>query len=369
MKKFSFRARWADAMLAMVVIAGLTACDDEKESEPEDQLPSISRGMLVLNNGNMKNKIEGDLTYYDYATGKAYQNMFQTVNKRSLGDTPQCAIIYGNKMYVGVYESNVIDVLDRSTLKSLKQIKLEGEDANAPRSMVAKNGKVYISMYTGYVSRLDTVTCEIDANVKVGPNPEIIAIHNSKIYVPNSDGQSFSTTGPGTTATEIDIASFKVTKTFDVPLNPCEFHSVGNELYLLSKGDYSKVKSTLYKVASDYTCTEVCKATNIASDKSKVYIIDAPWKIVEENVVYKIYDSTSGKMSDMLKDKKDGVYSPCGVNVDPITGDIFITSYVMDGENIGTYLPGYCKIYDRNGVYKSRFETGVGPTFLFPSLN
>lgn len=365
MRKFR---KWANAMLTVAAVASLTACDDEKDG-PDPENPTVSQGMYVLNNGNMGKRIEGDLTYYDYATGKASQDMFQNANKRSLGDTPQCAVIYGSKMYIGVYKSNVIDVIDRTTLKSIKQIKLEGQNACSPRSMVAKDGKIYISMYTGYVSRLDTLSCEIDASVKVGPNPEIIAIHNGKIYVPNSDGQSWNTTGYGTTATEIDIASFKATKTFDVPLNPCEFHSVGSELYVLCKGNYGDVKSTLYKVGSDYSCTEVCKATNIASDKSKVYVIDAPWGTVEENVVYKIYDSASGKMSDMLKDKKDVVYSPCGVRVDPITGDIFITSYVMDGGKVGTYLPGYCKIYDRNGVYKSRFETGVGPTFLFPSLN
>lgn len=367
MRKFR---KWANAMLVVAAVASLTACDDEKENELEDQVPAITQGMLVLNNGNMGKNIEGDITYYDYATSKAYQDMFQQANKRSLGNTPQCAIIYGSKMYIGVYKSEVVEVVDRHTMKSLKQIRLEGSEATQPRSMVAKDGKVYISMYTGYVSRLDTVSCDIDASVKVGPNPDVIAIHGDKLYVPNSNGMG-AEEGYGKTATEIDLASFTVTKTFDVALNPTKFISCGGNLYVLCMGDYSKDEknfAALYHVnTTSYAIEKVMNATMMASHDSKLYVIDFPF---QTNIAtYSIYDTKTGKTASLLKDSKDAVDAPAGIQVDPITGDIFITSYVMDGGKAGYALPGYCKIYDRNGVYKSRFETGVGPTFLFPSLN
>lgn len=364
MRKFR---KWANAMLAVAAVASLTACDDEKENELENQVPAITQGMLVLNNGNMGKNIEGDITYYDYATSKAYQDMFQRANKRSLGNTPQCAIIYGSKMYIGVYKSEVVEVVDRYTMKSLKQIRLEGSEATQPRSMVAKDGKVYISMYTGYVSRLDTVACEIDASVKVGPNPDVIGIHGDKLYVPNSNGMG-AEEGYGKTATEIDLASFTTTKTFEVPLNPTKFITCGGDLYVLCMGDYNEILAALYHVdATTYETEKVMNATMMASHDSKLYVIDFPFQT--KIATYSIYDTKTGKTASLLKDSKDAVDAPAGIQVDPITGDIFITSYVMDGGKAGYALPGYCKIYDRNGVYKSRFETGVGPTFLFPSLN
>ncbi len=364
MKQFR---KFASTMLAVAAIAGLTACEDEKNEQPDPENPTISQGMYVLNNGNKGKKIEGDITYYDYATGKASQDMFQKANGRSLGQTPQGAVIYGSKIYVGVYESNAIEIIDRYTLKSIKQIKLEGRTASEPRSLVVRDGNVYISMYTGWISRMDTITCEINDSVKVGPNPDIIAIHGSKLYVPNSDGMNWKE-GYGTTATEIDLATFKATRTFDVPLNPCQFLSSGDNLYLLSKGNYGDVKSIVYRFDPEkLTSTPIHEATNIAARGNSLFIINAPYGV--PTVDYKRYDASDGKIIDMLRDNADGVDSPAGIEVDPFSGDIFITSYVMDGGKASYVLPGYCKIYDRNGVYKNRFETGVGPTLLFPSVN
>ena len=118
-----------------------------------------------------------------------------------------------------------VEIINRSDYKSLKQIQLgadkTGFAGTQPRSMAAIDGKVYISMYDGYVCKLDTLTMKIEASVKVGPNPEQICIYRNRLYVPNSDGMDYPNYGK--TATEIDLNNFTVSRTFEVGLNPNKF--------------------------------------------------------------------------------------------------------------------------------------------------
>ena len=58
-------------------------------------------------------------------------------------------------MYIAMYTSNVIWVVEPETLGIIKSIQPTGE-ATLPRALAAKNGKVYVSMYTGYVACVDT---------------------------------------------------------------------------------------------------------------------------------------------------------------------------------------------------------------------
>ena len=41
-------------------------------------------------------------------------NVFFDINKRSLGSTPQDAIVYGSKMYIAIYGSNIIEIVDKN---------------------------------------------------------------------------------------------------------------------------------------------------------------------------------------------------------------------------------------------------------------
>lgn len=353
------------AMLLFACV-GFTSCsdDDDNGKTPNPEAPSVSEGAFVLNQGNMGNKIEGSLTYLDYATGMASQNVYQNANGQSLGNTPQCAVPYGSKIYLGIYESNVITVIDNKTFKTIKQISLNANEGQSPRSLVAKDGKVYISMYNGYVSRLDTLSLAIDGNVKVGPNPEIIAIAENKLYVPNSDGMNWQGKyANGLTASVIDIPSFKVVKTIAVGLNPTEFHSNGKDVFLLCKGNYADISSKVYRLLPDDSMKEIAEATLMDIKGDKVYMANAPWGTTGANVKYTVYDINTSAMTDMLSD--EGVDAPVALAVDPVSGKIIVTSYTIDNGNIGTTLDGYAKEYNANGQFVRRYNVGTGPAFIF----
>ena len=255
-------------------------------------------------------------------------------------------------------QSKTIEILDAKTFKSLKQIKLSetGFPGTQPRSMVTKGGKVYISMYDGYVSRLDTLSIAIDGSVKVGPNPELIDIHGNNIYVPNSDGMSHPVYG--TTASVVSLDSFTETSTFTVPMNPQKFISAGGELFLICWGNFGDVANALYKVEADNTCTKIANATYASVKDDTIYYIDAPWGGTSS---YAKYDVKTGKITPLTFEE---VPAPNAIGVDPVTGTIIIGSYKDTGYE-ATSLPEAVYQYDNNGKFVKKYDCGIGAPCIF----
>ena len=176
---------------------------------------------------------------------------FMNVNEKGLGDTANDMIVYGSKMYIAVYGSSIIEVTDLSG-KSIKQIKSSG-DALLPRFFTANEGKVYVSLYDGYVARLDTASLEIEQKVKVGRNPEQLVVANNKLYVANSGGLDYNTpVGYDKTVSVIDLASFQETKKIEVVTNPVNLVTDSQgDVYLVSMGDYGAIPNTFQRIDSE----------------------------------------------------------------------------------------------------------------------
>lgn len=356
LKKFIYGAVCALCALS------LASCEDEPDDNivgPDPAPKSV--GAYILNQGTQGYGIPGSLTFIGY-NGTTQQEIFKAANGRVLGSTPQCAVAYGSRIYIGDSQSNLIEIIDATTYKSEKTITLAEAEANTPRSMVAKDGKVYVSMYTGQVCRLDTASLAIDATVAVGPNPDKIAVHGNYLYVPNSDGLNWMV-GYGTTASKIDLATFKVEKTFEVGLNPTEFISNGADLFLLCKGNYGDVASTVYAVKADDTLEVVAEATIVAVSSEKLYYINAPWGAPEPECY--AYDIQTKASKRILAD--NFVDAPEGMAFDPLVSTLVITSNTVDPAtgNTDYSAPGYVNIYDANLNLVTTAPAGVTPSFIF----
>lgn len=352
--------------LASLIVLCVTACgkdDPITPAQPNPDKPVVSEGLFVLNQGNYYSGIEGSLNVIDYNSETSRLSVFEAANHRSIGATPQCGVAYGSKIYLGIYESNTIEIIERNNFKSVKQIKLDetGQNGTQPRFMIADGGKIYISMFDGYVSRLDTVSMTIDASVKVGPNPEIMALYNGKLYVPNSDGMSMSGSF-GKTASEINLASFTVTKTFDVPENPTQFFAAKDGLYLLCMGNYYDVEASLYKIGSNFEVKSIAKATLAETGDDCIYIINDPFYGMGQ-AEYKKYDINTGELEDWNIDRPEYANS---LYYDSTAQKLAIYSLKYYGNIWPSYvLPGYVAIYDKDGNHIRDYETGSGAACIF----
>lgn len=345
---------------AALCAVALPSCSSDEPSTPDPI--EISNGVFVLNQGSMSANLPGTLTYCDYAKGSATQSAFASANGGNvLGDTPQDALSYGTKLYVAVYQSNLIRVIDRSTLKILKDIRPTAEQGSQPRYLAAADGKVYASMYDGYAVRIDTASMAIDASVKVGPNPDGVAVYNGNLYVANSDGMNYlEGYANGKTLSQIDLKSFTETRKIEVGLNPGAVAATETGLCFITRGNYSDIPTQMKRLKSDGTAEVIATASLICSNANTVYFINAPWGGDPVSSVGK-FDTTTGQTSYVSIEAFD---FPAAIGVDPITGDIIITAY-NESYGVADYSgPGYACRFNAQGQKVATYTVGVNPCAL-----
>lgn len=361
--------------------AVMTSCSDDNDG-PKTYLQEYSTGAYVVNSGNMYNKIESSLTAIDYASSTATQKVFKAANGRSLGNTANDGIVYGNKIYLAVDQSNTIEVIDKKTKQSIKQIKttdLLGKAEGAePRHIIADGGKVYFTTYGGYVAAVDTTNFVLADKYKVGSCPEGLVIGGSNLYVANSNyGKG------GGNISCIDLSSKKVeTKNIEGVNNPTSIYYASNVLYVLD--------NPVYGPALDYAATgeNALRAVSFAEGKSQkvadgnyavcvttgaattrdvnvvrpyFYVLNAPFGSTPSVSVL-----VAGSTQVQPMPLSERPVSPCGIFADPLNGHIFVLSYRLGDKGNPDYNGnGYVVEYDRAGQKQHEYETGVGSCAMF----
>ena len=365
----------------------LTGClgDDSKGSDTPAEIP-VTKGVFIINNGSSYQSIDGSLTYINYATmtPSAQQNVYQKVNKRSLGGTPNDVLVYGQKVYIVGFDENIIFVLDARNSEELKKVStidLLGEaDGKGPRRLAAFDGKVYFTTYgngdKGSVAAIDTTSFALQKQYQVGSYPEGLAfgIDDANIvtlYVANSDYGK----GNGSIS-KIDITSGNVTNTeFEKVKNPQEIavETTGN-LYVLDYGHYVEASKTqldagVYKISGNSVSLVVPNATGMAVYGPFIYTFNDPYGSTT-GPSYSVYDisSNSAAKLNLSGDSDHPIVSPAAIAVDPITGNIFIASRQKDPDTgYPAYLPGFVNVYQgygpnaTPGQFVESFQTGVEP--------
>lgn len=359
--------------------AVMTSCSDDNDG-PETYLQEYSTGAYVVNSGNMYNKIESSLTAIDYASSTATQKVFKAANGRSLGNTANDGIVYGNKIYLAVDQSNTIEVIDKKTKQSIKQIKttdLLGKAEGAePRHIIADGGKVYFTTYGGYVAAVDTTSFALQKKWQVGSYPESLVIGNGNLYVANSNyGYG------GGNISCINLSNDKVeTKNIEGVNNPTSIYYASNVLYVLD--------NPVYGPAPDYAATgeNALRAVSFTEGKSQkvadgnyavcvtpgattrmqaahpyFYVLNAPFGGTSSVSVF-----TAGSTQPQALTLSEMPVSPCGIFADPLNGHIFVLSYKMGDKGTPDYNGnGYVVEYDRAGQKQHEYETGVGSCAMF----
>lgn len=284
----------------------------------------VKFGLFILNSGKMGSN-NASLMMYNPETKKV-ENYFEKINGKKLGDTAQDIIIYGSKTYVAVYGSKLIYVLDQSgkiigTIKSQNN----GQD-QAPRSLTSYEGKVYATLYDGYLAKIDTTSLTVTDKVQVGRSPEYVRASNNKLYVANSGGMDFPNYDK--TVSVVDVKTFKKEKDIEVVLNPDKMavDSNGN-IYVISNGDYKNVPNTLQKIdATTQAVTKIGNATWMTMANDQLYTIysqyDANW---QQTVSYSVMDTKTGQVKNIITDGTK-VEKPYSISVEPSSGRVYIST-------------------------------------------
>lgn len=104
MKKYLLR-------LAVIVMGAnlLMGCQNDESSDnfPPGEIIA-TKGVFVVNNGSSYQSIDGSLTYFENTTGNVTDDIYKTVNGKSLGGTPNDVMVYGQKVYIVGSDENTI---------------------------------------------------------------------------------------------------------------------------------------------------------------------------------------------------------------------------------------------------------------------
>lgn len=357
--------------------AVMTSCDPAKDY-PETYLQVYSTGAYVVNSGNMYSKIESSLTAIDYASSTATQNVFKTANGRTLGNTANDGIVYGNKIYLAVDQSNTIEVIDKKTKQSIKQIKttelLGNAEGAEPRHIIAGGGNVYFTTYGGYVAAVDTTSFALQKKWQVGNYPEGLVFGNHTLYVANSNYGA----GGGNISC-INLSNDNVeTKNIEGVNNPTGIYYAAGLLYVLDNQYYDASYNAYGENALRAVDFAVGRSQKVADGNYAVcvtpgaitrtqvvrpyfYVLNAPFGSTPSVSVL-----VAGSTQVQTMTLSEMPVKPCGIFADPLNGHIFVLSYRLGDKGNPDYNGnGYVVEYDRAGQKQHEYETGVGSCAMF----
>ena len=339
----------------------------------------VTNGALIINNGSSYNGIDGSLTFLDYETGEAKQNVYKSANGMSLGGTPNSIFVYGEKIYVAGSDENTVFVLNRKTFKQIEKISTTEEIGEAegagPRYITAYEDKVYVSTSGGYVCAIDTGDVNMPPyyydKYKVGSYPEGMAVSVKNnvpfLYVANSDFGNGNGSISMINLTSGEVSEFKNEKI----RYPKELAVVGDYIYVLDWGyydeNYVQKEAGVYLINGSSVQKIIPDATGMAVAGYNILTYNAPYNSYDSSkqATYSIYNIAYGTLNtfNLSRDSSNPIVSPSAISIDPNTGYVMIASRRKNEETgYPDYAaPGFVNLYTGDGQYVRTYATGVEP--------
>lgn len=328
-----------------LVVLGFTACEKEEDNS-NNNVTVEHQGALVLNEGDFTAN-NAAISALDITNGDIDNHWFENANNYGLGKQAQDMILYNNKVYVTVTESNTLEAIDpttrRSTQKSMGTLK--------PRSIAADGGKLYITCYTPpCVVRVDATSLTIEDTCFVGEyKPEGIAITNGKAFVAGAYNDSYQYDNR---LHIIKLSTFDTLPSITVGSNLNKVMKVNDNKLIVSWGNgYDSPNGCAIVDVNSSAITPVNHGlTKMDVYNGKVYGYDAIYNGPTSWVIINTDGST-----------EDFPFTPAitnhayGININPATGDIFIfdANYEANGDVL---------CYTSNGTLRFKAETAKFPS-------
>lgn len=365
-------------LTAAVILTG--SCMNSKP--PVGVLPEPGElGRLYILNEGVMGMGNSSIDFYDFADGTYVTDAFPAANPDvpfGLGDTGNDLAVYGGKLWAVMNGSNLVEVMDASTMEHIRAI-----DVPACRDIAFSGRYAYVTSWAGNVSddgdrtgmvyRIDINSLSIAGTVEVGYQPEDIAALDGKIYVANSGGM---TDGYDNRLSIIDEESFSLERTVEIAANICDIApDAYGRLWISSPGDYYSVHSGIYVYdTASGTVLKPEPGANILPEwindirVSSMYSTGSHlWVLGNENewdytagagkyCLYTIdYQALTMTRTELSRTGAESISNPYGIWVSPDEKTIAITDAASYTE------PGYILFLDANLNFVCSFQTGFLP--------
>lgn len=365
-------------LTAAVILTG--SCMNSKP--PVGVLPEPGElGRLYILNEGARGMGNSSIDFYDFADGTYVTDAFPAANPDvtlGLGDTGNDLAVYGGKLWAVMNGSNLVEVMDASTMEHIRAI-----DVPACRDIAFSGRYAYVTSWAGNVSddgdrtgmvyRIDINSLSIAGTVEVGYQPEDIAVLDGKIYVANSGGM---TDGYDNRLSIIDEESFSLERAVEIAANICDIApDAYGRLWISSPGDYYSVHSGIY--VYDTVSGTVLKSepganilpewindirvSSMYSTGSHLWVLgnENEWDYTAGAGKYCLYtidcQALTMTRTELSRTGAESISNPYGIWVSPDEKTIAITDAASYTE------PGYILFLDANLNFVSSFQTGFLP--------
>lgn len=353
--------------IAFALLAGaslLTGCfPDNTDDSATDII--VTSGALVINKGNAPQGIDGSLTHLDFGNSSSRE-----ISGLSQYGTFSDIMVYGGKAYVVCPDECSILVLDRKSFQPIKTvpttIMIGSEYPDTPSRLAAYADKVYVSLESGYVCAIDTLSFAIRATYRVGSYPEGMCIGSKNdipyLYVANSDAGD----GNGSISTvELSTGTVKELRNEKIRY-PRELAVAGEDIYLLDWGVFdengTQKDAGVYRINESSVYQIIPDATYMSTGGYTILTANAPQG--GTGISYSSYNIlTSTRIDFPISGDGPKIISPTSVSIDPNTGYVMITSRNPDPDTgePAYDLPGFANLYKPSGEFAMTFSVGVEP--------
>jgi DNA-binding beta-propeller fold protein YncE len=307
---------------------------------------SFGGGVYILNEGNFRGN-NGSVSFYSYDSTKIYNDVFYTVNGKTLGDVPNAMVIKGEKAFILVNNSGKIEVVDQTTLQSKATIK----GLISPRNMaVINDNKAYVSsLYSDSVAIINLADNSISGYINLRRTSEAIVIAGNKAFISNWAG--------GKEIMVINTINDAVVDSIEVGAEPESMAIDKNGMiWVLCNGGWMRQNNA--ELVQINSITNAVQKTLVFPSKEaspSCLRIDGLRQTLYflENGVKKM-DVADALPGGSFIEQKTGQYF-YKIAINPFNGDIFVTDAVDFAQL------GYVMIYTDKGTFISKLTAGIIP--------
>ncbi len=370
MNTMNYLKRTALGISVLTVL--FTGCkkNNEREILLTQEITGV-KGIYILNEGTM-GAGNSTISYYDVAKKTVVNDFYKQANgsDKKLGETANDLKVYGSKMYCAILGDQTaggsfVEIMDVNTGKTLKRIAF-GTATNGymPRSIAFHKNKAYISRVDGKISRIDTASLNVEAELQLKNGTDDAAgldgsaVVGDKLYIAGSDYYGRPTSYKNKVIV-VNLNTFTKVKEITVNNNPNRL--VANdkgELFVTTAGVYGGAPSALQKINT--STDEVSSTENTTDLGSITFYKDQAWTVINAysagTASAKSINVATGKIGNNLITDGTVVSLPYGLTVNPYDQSIVVS----DAIGFGT-AKGKAFVFSKEGKKLHEFETGTGP--------
>jgi DNA-binding beta-propeller fold protein YncE len=303
-------------------------------------------GVFIINEGNFTGG-NGSLSFYSFDSLKIYNDLFEKVNGRPLGDVPNSMELKNDLAYIIVNNSGKIEVIKKSTLESVKTI----AGIISPRNIAfASPSKAYVtSMYSDSLVIINLNDNTISGYINLRRSSESVVIRGDKAFAANWVG--------GSEVMVINTGNDKIVDSIAVGIEPESMVLDKNGmLWVLCNGGWARenyAEVDEINTTTNELVQKIIFPTKQASPSCLRINGSGDTLFYLEAGIRRMSISASVLPSEPLVPETGHYFYKLGIN--PVHTDIFVTDAVDYQQN------GHLLQYLSDGTFVKSLNTGIIP--------